>query len=110
MVGTRWHRLLILLLVGLALGWPLLNPVVGIPDGAASAGASMPDGRNGCDPDPAEDESCPTVLCAVPPANVPALSFDPAGAKADGFTLADESLRGRIPEIYTPPPRMSPGA
>jgi hypothetical protein len=107
MVGTRWRRLLIVLLMGLALGWPLLKPAVAMPNGVAGTGVSMPDDHDGCARGPAENRSCPTVLCAVPPAIVPVLSFEPAGAKAEGFAIADEHLRGRIPEIHTPPPRTS---
>jgi hypothetical protein len=108
MVRTRWHRLLVVLLVGVALGWPALKQTAGMLDGAGSIGVSMPDGHDGCDHGPAEDGSCPTLLCAVPPALVPVLFLGSVGAKADDLTIADERLRGRIPEIHPPPPRTSP--
>jgi hypothetical protein len=109
MVGTRWHRLLVVLLLGLALGWPLLKPAMGTSH-AAAAGlhATMTGGCNGCEREQSDHGSCPAVLCIVLPAVVPSSSLDPEVARPGGFAGADERGRGRIPETHTPPPRTSP--
>jgi hypothetical protein len=109
MVGTGWHRLLTLLLLSLALGWPILKPAMDMPDrGAAPFQASMPHGCSGCDQGQAKGASCRIVPCAVPPAIIPAIPFEQTGTKADSFVAIDERQGGRIPDTSTPPPRVSP--
>lgn len=110
MVSARLHRLMVLLLLGIALGWPLLGSapsVSGERAHALSAGETdgCPDCR-GCAGGPGDGQTCPTTVCPVVPAVVPLLELEPPAAVRSvrhGFT--QERGRGRVPEVRLPPPR-----
>ena len=105
----RWYRLLVVLLLGLALGWPLLGSAPSVA--GASAHATEPtsdgcdDGCGGCDGGSA-GENCPTVMCPVIQAIAPAIGLDPPRPRASRLTNAVARGHGRIPDIETPPPRL----
>jgi hypothetical protein len=111
MSRSSLRRVFVLLLLALALVWPMAMPVADAAHaGMTSAASEAPaDGCRDCDHGAARG-TCPAVFCAVPPAVLPAQS--PAPADAAGrpvrFALADECGHGRVPGVRTPPPKASP--
>ena len=104
---TRWRALVVVLLLGLALGWPLLAPAMSMSHAAVmDDSTAMPAGCNGCDHQQGNAASCPVVLCVVAPAILPSGPLSLAVPKVRTFAVASVSIRGQIPETLTPPPRI----
>ena len=111
MARTRRHRPLLVLLLGLVLGWPLLGSapsVAGAGVGAHVAVGAVPDGCDGCDRGSVGDHrTCPATMCAVVPAIVPALDLDWPGTRATVLAATDVRGHGLPPDPQTPPPRTT---
>jgi hypothetical protein len=108
MARSRWYRLLVVLLLGLVLGWPLLGSAPSVASSSMHAGGSAPDGCDddcgGCDGSSA-GETCPTAMCPVIQAIVPTIDLDPPRTRASQPVSAVARDHGRVPDIETPPPR-----
>ena len=111
MVSPRLHRLLVLLLLGIALGWPLLGSVPSVSGERAHAisagetGGCRPD-CGGCDGGSGGGQTCPTTVCPVIPAVVPLLELEaPPAVQAGRHGFVQERGRGRVPDVQLPPPR-----
>src|SRR3954447_22491554 len=108
MSGSPLRRTFVLLLLALALVWPVAMPVADtIHTGMPPAASGVPaDGCHDCDHGAPRGTS-PAVFCAVPPAALPAQSPAPADAagRSVRFALADERGHGRVPGVRTPPPK-----
>jgi hypothetical protein len=112
MSRPQLRRAFVLLLLALALVWPVAMPVAETAHAnmIPTVSAPLADGCRGCD-HAAPRGTCPAVFCAVPPALLPAPSPDQAPAgRSVLFALADERGHGRVPGVRTPPPRASPRA
>ena len=111
MVSPRLHRLLVLLLLGIALGWPLLGSVPSVSGERAHAisagetGGCRPD-CGGCDGGSGGGQTCPTTVCPVIPAVVSPLELGfPAAVRSGRHMFVQERGHGRIPDVQSPPPR-----
>src|SRR3954447_14887885 len=111
MSRPRLRRIFVLLVLALALVWPVGMPLADIahPNQASPAiSPPMTDGCRDCDHG-AVRGTCPAVFCAVPPAVLPAASPDHAdvASRPVRFVLADARGHGRVPGVSTPPPKAS---
>jgi hypothetical protein len=108
MARSRWYRLLVVLLLGLTLGWPLLGSLPSVAGASAHAAGPASDGCDdgcgGCDGGSA-GKTCPTAMCPVIQAIVPTLDLDPPRTCASRAINATARRHGRVPDIETPPPR-----
>ena len=111
MVRPRRH--LSLLLLGLVLGWPLSGSAPSVAGASTHVAVGMaPDGCDGCDGcdggSAADHQTCPSTVCPVVPAIVPALALNWLGTRAmTRAVAADERGRGWSPDPQTPPPRTA---
>jgi hypothetical protein len=108
MARSRWYRLLVVLLLGLVLGWPLLGSAPSVAGASMHVGGSIPDGCDddcgGCD-DGSAGQTCPAAMCPVIQAIVPTIDLDPPCTRASRPINAAVRGHGRVPDIETPPPR-----
>lgn len=100
MARSCWCRLLIVLLLGLALSWPLLGSAPLVTSVHATAPTS-----DGCD-DGSAGQICPTEMCPVIQAIVPIFNLDPPRTPVSRPIAADARGHGRTPDTETPPPRV----
>lgn len=109
MTRSRWYRLLVVLLLGLVLGWPLLGSAPSVAGVSAHATTPASDGCDDgcidCD-DSSAGQSCPTTLCSVIQAILPTIDLDQPRMHASRPIVAFVRGHGRIPDIETPPPRL----
>jgi hypothetical protein len=108
MAGTRWYRLLVLMLLGVVLGWPLLGSAPSVAGASVHLAGPVPDGCddcNGCESSPGSEQTCPTTMCPVVQAVVPTLDLDWPRTRAWLLAASDEQGRDHIPSTQAPPPR-----
>jgi hypothetical protein len=112
MVRPRRRRhLLVLFLLGLALGWPLLGSAPSRMGGLAAPAAAAPapdDGCAGCGgcAGGGGGHHCLASVCPVVAAVLPAAGPPEPRAPGAARRPADGRLGlGRVPEVQTPPPR-----
>jgi hypothetical protein len=109
MVRVSWRHLFVLLLLGIALGWPLLGSapsVAGERPPAIAAGETdgCPD-CDGCVGGSGDGQTCPTTLCAVVPAVVPVFALEGPTIRSVRPGFAQERGLGLVPDVQPPPPR-----
>jgi hypothetical protein len=108
MVRARWPRLLVLLLLGVTLAWPLLGSAPSVTGERAHAlAAGEADGCPDCGgcAGGSGGDTCPTTLCAVVPAVVPVLALDGPAVRSLRHGFAQERGLGLVPDVLPPPPR-----
>lgn len=100
----RWQRLLLVVLVAVAAGWPLVGLTLVPGQAHATAQAPMSDGCNGCND--MDGLSCPVMLCAVQPAllssPLPVRDREPEKVT---FAFGHEHAPEHHPGVPRPPPR-----
>ena len=104
---VRPCRLLIMLLLGLTLGWPLSGSAPEVGGNLHVAGPVTPDHGMGCDSGSSGSQACPTTLCVVVQAIVPVFEVRWPGMRMSPSVVDDERGRGLSPEVQPPPPRLA---
>ena len=106
MTGMGLRRLLVVLLVVVAAGWPAFGVPIGFSQAPASIDTPMSDACTGCEG--MGDIACPVSVCPVQPAIASSPALSPGQRQKSAIALVPEQpAREHVPGVPYPPPRPS---